>query len=462
MKFRRVVRRIILGPEDLTWGAKTFRATIFAFVVLILAVLGLAEYSTRPSFCNSCHIMEPYYISWSTSSHNNVPCVDCHYPPDLRGTVWVKYQALSQLAKYVTRTYGTKPYAEIEDASCLRAGCHDTRLLSGKVEYHEHVVFDHTPHLAEMRRQKKLRCTSCHSQMAIGDHMSATKETCFLCHFKNLEHEAGEDLSRCTLCHTQIPETVELDGFQFEHAAYAGRGIRCQKCHGTMAVGDGRVEKSKCLNCHAEPDRLEFYSQEIVLHRRHVTEHNLSCGHCHADILHERKATIRAFDASCSSCHSRMHSAPQLLYSGRGGIGVPDMPSHMFFMSVDCTGCHFSHVQPDKKASFAGQTYATTEAACIGCHDSDAKGLMADWVASVDEMLEFLEKKIQSTDRIYSRARSRNVPTKTWEEAARAYEAAHHNYSLVLYGHGVHNVEYAMALLERSEEDCSVVARLLQ
>jgi predicted CXXCH cytochrome family protein len=134
----------------------------------------------------------------------------------------------------------------------------------------------------------------------------------------------------------------------------------------------------------------------------------------------------------------------------------------MFFMSVDCTGCHFSHMQPDKKASFAGQTYATTEAACIGCHDSDAKGLMADWVASVDEMLEFLEKKIRLTDRIYSRARSRNIPPKTWEEATRAYEAAHHNYSLVLYGHGVHNVEYAMALLERSEEDCGVVARLLQ
>jgi hypothetical protein len=87
---------------------------------------------------------------------------------------------------------------------------------------------------------------------------------------------------------------------------------------------------------------------------------------------------------------------------------------------------------------------------------------MADWVASVDEMVEFLGKKIRLTDRIYSRARSRKIPTKTWEEATQAYETAHHNYSLVLYGHGVHNVEYAMALLERSEEDCNTVAKLLR
>jgi len=42
------------------------------------------------------------------------------------GTDDPEVQALSQVAKYVTRTYSSKPYAEISDESCLRKGCHET------------------------------------------------------------------------------------------------------------------------------------------------------------------------------------------------------------------------------------------------------------------------------------------------------------------------------------------------
>src|SRR3989344_2413036 len=104
--------------------------TLFIFI----SFLGLAKYSESPTFCNSCHIMEPYYNAWKTSKHNFVACVECHYPPGSPQTVlWKKFQALSQVVKYVTRTYSSKPFAEIEDASCLRSGCHSTRLLQGKV-----------------------------------------------------------------------------------------------------------------------------------------------------------------------------------------------------------------------------------------------------------------------------------------------------------------------------------------
>lgn len=55
---------------------------------------------------------------------------------------------------YVTKGYGTRPHAEIEDGACLRKGCHETCLLKGKVKFKRDIVFDHTAHLEEWKRGK--------------------------------------------------------------------------------------------------------------------------------------------------------------------------------------------------------------------------------------------------------------------------------------------------------------------
>ena len=68
----------------------------------------MMEVTTKPSFCRTCHNMETYVDSWAKSSHNMVTCVDCHYEPGLLETFEGKFKALSQLAKYVTQTAGTK------------------------------------------------------------------------------------------------------------------------------------------------------------------------------------------------------------------------------------------------------------------------------------------------------------------------------------------------------------------
>ena len=90
--------------------------------------------------------MEPYYKSWQESSHNDVPCIECHFAPGFGSKIRGKMLGLVQLAKYVTKSEGPRPAAEVPDASCLRSGCHETRLLSGRVEY-QGIHFDHAPHL---------------------------------------------------------------------------------------------------------------------------------------------------------------------------------------------------------------------------------------------------------------------------------------------------------------------------
>ena len=106
-------------------------------------------YTSRPQFCNSCHIMEPYYKSWQASSHKDVTCIECHFPPGLGGKLRGKMLGLVQLAKYVTKSAGPRPAAEIPDASCLRSGCHETRLLTGRVDFHGVAL---RPHAAPRRK----------------------------------------------------------------------------------------------------------------------------------------------------------------------------------------------------------------------------------------------------------------------------------------------------------------------
>ncbi len=61
-------------------------------IVLVAAVIigtgvaaGLLKASENPSFCASCHIVEPYYLSWNDSplldhkhAEENITCQECH------------------------------------------------------------------------------------------------------------------------------------------------------------------------------------------------------------------------------------------------------------------------------------------------------------------------------------------------------------------------------------------------
>ena len=72
---------------------------VFSIALAALVSVGgggtyvMMEVTTKPQFCRSCHIMEPYVDSWADSSHKNVTCVDCHYEPGLLETFEGKFKA---------------------------------------------------------------------------------------------------------------------------------------------------------------------------------------------------------------------------------------------------------------------------------------------------------------------------------------------------------------------------------
>jgi len=405
---------------------------------VILTFIGV-EYSAKPEFCITCHYMRPYYDGWKTSTHNMVSCVDCHYPPGIESELRGKFEALVSVAKYVTGTYGkSRPWVEISDQSCLRSDCHDRRLLQGKVSF-GNILFDHTPHLVEMKRGKKLRCTSCHSQIVQRVHMTVTNNTCFLCHFKEVEGE--KPLGGCPSCHGVPTSVVEYQGITFDHKESVKLGIDCMKCHLDVVQGEGGVSKERCFSCHTEPERLDKYQDVFLMHMYHVASHKVDCLRCHEEINHKMVAMAKSIEVDCSSCHPGHHAAQKELFIGTGGKGTEQMPDPMFLMRVSCTGCHISH----KGDEFKGKTAFASPAACISCHGADYGQILEEWERVIGEALSQI---LPALNRAESELKITTKRGEAYLKGKRLLEEAKDNIELVKEGKGVHNIKYSIHLLE--------------
>ena len=412
-------------------------------IAFILFLFGSMEYTSRSEFCNTCHYMEPFYQAWQNSSHSNVDCIICHYPPGILSSFEGKVKGLEQLFKYATQSYRrSKPWAEIPDESCLRGGCHDKRLLQGTVKFKEEILFDHTPHLTELRRGKSLRCTSCHSQIVQGEHITVTETTCFLCHFKGKDAEASPG---CTHCHEAPVQTAERQ-VSYDHTLIAERNIACQKCHGEMVVGDGVVPLENCMDCHFEQERLKRYNDTRFIHFNHITQHKVECQRCHLQIQHKSVSRSTSVKPDCHACHPDYHQAQEQLFLGTGGREVADHPSPMFDSGLNCQACHIFH-QDFMGFQPAGQAFVARGESCEPCHGSGYSELLADWEASTDRRLKTISEDIRRVERELAGVDSTSDAGRT---ALEALQDAQYNYKLVEYGKSVHNITYADRLLQAS------------
>lgn len=393
----------------------------------IVATYGAMSVSSTPAFCGTCHVMAPYYDSWAESSHKEIACVDCHIPPGITAELRKKFEALSMVARYFTATWGTRPWSEIEDASCLE--CHERRLLTSREVFGD-VLFDHGPHLTELRRGKRLKCTSCHSQIVQGSHIAVTSTTCTLCHFKG--QPAGEGTARCTLCH-QVPDrVVDAQGLEFDHGDVRRFGMECESCHLPPDPDEGSVPEVRCLTCHSEPERLEQYENTDLLHTKHVTEHKVDCTHCHLEIEHVRQRHAETTESGCASCHGGGHSPQRDLYAGIGAKDVPPMPDSMYRAGVRCEGCHFDDHE--------GETRTAGELSCMSCHGPAYRGLFTSWQESVTERTLGVRSQLDATLRLLGGG----------DEPPLA--DARDNVRLVERGRGIHNVRYSLAILDKAHD----------
>ncbi len=441
-------------------GRTRLRPRLWIILAVLLAAalgggFGFLEYSTSPTFCNSCHIMRPFVTAWEESTHKDVGCVDCHYPP---GEYWkTKFQAISQVTDWVTGRYSTKPYAEVDDENCL--ACHTTRLLKGEVVFKRGIKFDHVPHLENLRRGKKLQCTTCHSQIVQGEHVAVNERVCFICHFMG-EVQGIEPKSQefCTKCHMPPEEDIELAGITYNHTDFVNNGVECQRCHLEAVEGDGAVAQHMCYTCHGEPERLSRIGEDQFLHKTHVTEHKVECDQCHGEIVHKVKTHTAPLEYDCRICHTSSHDGIKKMYMGTGGRGVEDLPNPMYLAQVDCIGCHVEASAPlDEVVSFGEKTLGAVEKGCMSCHGSDYEGLLEMWLEDVKADVEKTAVLVEAAEEALAAADG----PKKGGKAASLFEEANYNLHYVKTFHGAHNPDYSASLLAKAREDATRVLDLL-
>ncbi len=412
--------------------------TILAIILGTIGTVTFVEVSSQPWFCGSCHIMRPYYQSWTMSSHRNVACIKCHIAPGIKAEAMTKIQAANMVVKDFTGAVSTRPWAEIEDASCLRSGCHSDRLIEGRVEF-KGVQFNHTTHLGEVRNGMQLHCTSCHSQIVQGSHIAVTEGTCFLCHFK--DQPAGQPIGGCIGCHPSPPTVTSPQGYVIDHAQYVRDRIDCLSCHNQVTQGAGAADEARCVSCHNEPSRLAQFNNPTLMHQVHVTQHNIACIQCHTTLDHRIVSLATTVELDCKSCHTNVHRDELNLYAGTGGHNVPQAPSVMYAARVNCVACH------NQAAKMPGHdtVNVASPASCMSCHGIKYANVLPGWEAG-------MERKVRLVGPVVSdaQAAASALSLRRRAVADSLLTLARQNVEFVRSGKGAHNIVYADQLLRAS------------
>lgn len=431
-------------------------------------VVAAVEATGQPGFCNSCHIMKPYYDSWTQSSHAEVNCLDCHLRPGLTGLIKGKINGLAQLVDCVVGRVGTKPNATIVDASCLRSDCHATEKLASETFGCDGVRFPHDQHINQIVDGIKITCGTCHSHFEGNDHFRVDRNACFTCHF------LGDDTSRgrlakttCQSCH-KVPDQVIRRGYvKIDHREFVSYKASCEgACHKREVRYASRVEKTVCLDCHAFAKEADANS--IELHTLHTNSEKVECFACHRKVPHgqmqaESVGLLSAM-MDCQSCHSDTHQAQQAIYRGppTPDVAVEGSDTHsplqsggtdrvlspMFMTHVECTGCHVERTAkaPGVLDSF-GTVARAVSAACDNCHPSGTgQKYVPFWQGTVKGLYEQVERKVKEAEAL--------VATGADAEHAQSVQQARSILDSIRAegSWGVHNFKYTETLLLKADK----------
>jgi len=167
----------------------------FAAAGLLLFSAASFWWTSQPSFCNKCHVMEKYVDTWDASPHTGVNCESCHINPGFFAFMGGKVAGLQVVANYIRGTFEDTSFsAAVSNAACRQ--CHEDMLEKTFIDEEKGIAVSHF-HIIE----NGAKCMDCHSTVAhlntipIGSANFPTMDKCMRCHNGQL---APTD---CDLCH---------------------------------------------------------------------------------------------------------------------------------------------------------------------------------------------------------------------------------------------------------------------
>lgn len=389
---------------------------IISPIIFVIFSFASIEVTSTSSFCNSCHIMEPYYTSWKSSTHKDVQCVECHIPPGTTSYIAAKLNGLGQVVDDVLHRTSNKPSASVSALSCLRSGCHSTETLVSKKLDTGVFKFDHSKHLNQRHLGVEITCGTCHSHVKGEDHFQVNTDVCITCHlvdgvtygqtrFAGMESKVihlavrntantpkpdpehpSEKIppSSCKACHEPPQGEITFQGMKFDHAQFLSFGATCESCHQGVTATPPPIEDGRCLECHSFG--LEKLKGSREMHTIHTLgEHKVECSSCHGSIRHGLAVQTSSLETFvCTRCHSDQHKVQRNTYFNLGAsphnatASVPAIQakpgseanpvSPMFLAHVDCTGCHVKPRPLDSRPDSGATVLIADASACDKCH----------------------------------------------------------------------------------------------
>jgi len=452
-------------------------------------------------FCGYCHVLtypgivQKGYELWKKGKHNEIGCVECHYPPK-ESEILSKASTKEPVAtkKHIPQkpperfsyiqlggeTVKTRP--RITDASCMTSQCHgkpEDKFKTKKIKFTEKVLFVHQPHLEKKNQIKgqQVNCTSCHQHETDKKKFEVSKASCHLCHFKNTKLNQGR--GKCELCHELPQKPIQTSGEKpITHKMLQDAKVTCASCHieliqaaggseyeayfengelkTALLLGAGRIKKENCNACHDQAKALkEDYNKELM-HQKHVTIKNARCFDCHQPILHTKadlNQPINAFQVGsdlnqprlpgCAACHPEPHRFQRLLAAGPKRPGVSKTPDFMFKAQTNCLGCHV-----EKKFTAKGQMIMQASAkTCVRCHTKDHKKMLKDWKAELADEIKYSREIEQEALSALAKAKNK-LPATKLAKARDMLNEGRENLKIVQFGNGVHNKKYSIMLID--------------
>ena len=242
---------------------------------------GSIVWTSRPTYCRSCHQISPYYESWRISAHGEIECEQCHWDRGFKGLVQAKMEGLGELVKQIRGKTDGPLRVSIPDSRCTV--CHP---ISTEELLYRKVPFEHVQHLTLTYAGLELACTACHYQPDTpvpGEHIPAPVDPCYACHLRD---DAAQRLRDCMSCHDNELRNEPANA-RFSHSPILQEGIACINCHEDLAEGKGQLLRKACEGCHTDEDYSSQPMPVAELHRAHLSEAaHATCESCHAPIQH--------------------------------------------------------------------------------------------------------------------------------------------------------------------------------
>jgi nitrate/TMAO reductase-like tetraheme cytochrome c subunit len=348
-------------------------------ILLLIFTAGALALTSTPTFCKTCHEMNPEYYTWQGSAHNQISCVKCHIEPGAANFVKHKVESFSQLYYHFTGSYVTPIEIKepIKNSVCMQ--CHDMEKRvttpSGDIK------FPHTKHLAE-----KVNCVQCHAGVVHGS--IEEKGFTAMTDFKAWNSRVGQSYVNsqvskyytkiqmkdcidchtdrnapltCDTCHTKIikPESHLATNWLSTHGKEANTDMKaCDRCHSVTSKYKGDIPKEVtiveyartntfCNKCHTKQPT----GHDAMWRKGHTIpakENRTLCIVCHNEAganaakSAPNKGNYVPAITACQDCHFKRHErffteATHPFKVPPSGYGVACKRCHL---AKKCEACH--------------------------------------------------------------------------------------------------------------------------